>query len=158
MTIEFTLKGYTCKVDECDGDLVGLRWYIRPGVNTQYAIRHIPKNHRKSEQMHRVIIERVLGRAVSPHELVDHKDGDGLNNTRKNLRLATPSQNMANGKVRKNNKLGVKGVVRIGRKFQATISISNKKKYLGTFDTAQKAHAAYVEAAIKYHGEFARGE
>ena len=91
-----------------------------------------------------------------PHEDTDHIDGNGLNNRFKNLRLATRGQNKANSRVRKDNKLGVKGVDRYGNKYRARIRINGRLTYLGYFNTAQEASAAYEKAARVYFGEFAK--
>lgn len=91
-----------------------------------------------------------------PDAHVDHRDGDRANNRIENLREANQSQNCANRRVSPKNKVGLKGVVekRPGR-FSAVIWLG-KSVHLGTFDTAEKAHAAYVSAAEKRFGEFAR--
>lgn len=64
----------------------------------------------------------------------------------------------ANRKAQKNNLLGVKGVHQQKDKFIAMITFDGKRRYLGSFDTAQEANAAYLKAAFERHGEFARGE
>jgi hypothetical protein len=67
-------------------------------------------------------------------------------------------ENKRNSKIQKNKKVGFKGVSfsRSGKKFQASICINNRIIYLGTFITAEEAHAAYCTAATRYFGEFAR--
>ena len=95
-----------------------------------------------------------------PHAEVDHANGDKADNRISNLRLAEKSQNRANTALQRNNTSGFKGVCfhkPIG-KFYASIQIEKKYKFLGYFDTPEKAHAAYYEAAEKYFGEFARFE
>ncbi len=90
---------------------------------------------------------------------IDHRDGNPSNNRWSNLRRATISQNNANRRVHRNNKCGFKGVVRnhIGR-WCAAIYKNGRRYHLGSFATAEEAHAAYVTAARKLHGEFARTE
>jgi hypothetical protein len=87
---------------------------------------------------------------------VDHADGDHTNNNVNNLRLASRSQNCANSKLRKDSSLGLKGVSRHGKRFRAQIQVLGKKKLLGIYDTAEAAHAAYVDYAKKHFGLFAR--
>lgn len=91
-----------------------------------------------------------------PKVLIDHKDNDGLNNRWSNLREANKQQNSVNSGCSKNNKLGLKGVSFSHGRFRATIGINGKQIWLGYHDTPQAAHEAYVAAAKKYHGEFAR--
>jgi HNH endonuclease/AP2 domain len=93
-----------------------------------------------------------------PAHEIDHKDKNPSNDRWDNLREATRSQNEMNGGLRKNNRLGLKGV-RQGKRdkgFGAGISINGKYVHLGTFPTAEEAHDAYKQAAAKYFGEFAR--
>lgn len=89
---------------------------------------------------------------------VDHIDRDGTNNRWSNLRLSTSSQNKFNRGMQANNAVGLKGVCwhPQSRKFRATISAHGKQKHLGLFDCPAAAHFAYIIAAEKMHGEFAR--
>lgn len=91
---------------------------------------------------------------------VDHINGIKTDNRWPNLREATGSQNQGNRKLTKANKTGFKGVTLyitkkgIKRwKSQLTYRLDNY--YLGYFDSPEKAHAAYCEAALRLQGEFA---
>lgn len=165
MTIEFLItnrKGriFPCSIDEIDADLLEVYWctQISKKGDVVYVTRNPKKPHKYMGLMHRIIMARVLERELDPKEDVDHWDLNGLNNTRSNLRIATRAQNMANTKLRNDNKLGFKGVVKDKKRFRAEIKAGGKSKHLGMFDTPEEAHAAYLEAAKKYHGDFARGE
>ena len=86
-------------------------------------------------------------------DLVDHKDGDTLNNVGRNLRTASDSVNQQNRKkCNKNNKLGVKGVsLRPSGKFRADICYQTKKVCVGLFDTLEEAKSAYDAKALELH-------
>jgi HNH endonuclease len=90
---------------------------------------------------------------------IDHKNVDGPKDDNRwcNLRVAEPSENNANARKRSYNKSGYKGVVWVEekRKYRARITVNKKIIFLGYFNAAQEAHAAYCSAAIKYYGEFA---
>lgn len=100
--------------------------------------------------MHRLLLKAAKGVQV------DHADGDGLNNRRSNIRLATSSQNMANRVADRRNKLGIKGVRLEYGRYRACISPNGKTIRLGAYDTPAEAAAAYNGAAIILWGEFAR--
>lgn len=90
--------------------------------------------------------------------LIDHANGDPSDNRIENLRLATTSDNGKNSRRKEGCPLP-RGVKRHRRShsFEAQIRITPKQRIsLGTFSSAELAHAAYCDAAIKYHGEFAR--
>lgn len=91
-------------------------------------------------------------------DLIDHMDGNGLNNSWANLRPASRIMNGANSTRRKNNASGFKGVCfnpKVG-KWRASINFNRKHISLGTYDTPEQAHAAYLEKAKELFGEFAR--
>lgn len=100
---------------------------------------------------HRLAVLYMTGQ-WPPHE-VDHKDLNKANNAWSNLRLATSSQNKRNVIKARKSAAGFKGVNQTptGR-YRATMSKDRKCVYLGEFDTAIEAHAAYMAAA----GEFAQ--
>lgn len=102
--------------------------------------------------MHRVLLGADVG------DLVDHIDGNGLNNTRANLRLCNHFQNMRNSKMRKNNTSGFKGVFwdKKNENWRARIRAGAGMINIGSFDTPEEAARHYDAAALRYHGEFAR--
>jgi hypothetical protein len=102
--------------------------------------------------LHRLIL------SAPPGSVVDHINGDPSDNRRENLRICSHTENMRNRKVSKSNKLGLKGVHwdRGRSRYRALIWVDGKKKWLGSYKTAEEAKAAYDSAAPIYHGEFAR--
>jgi hypothetical protein len=88
---------------------------------------------------------------------IDHKNGDGCNNKKENLRSCAHSENMGNQKLRVNNKSGHKGVFwrELNKKWSAQIKVNYKHIYLGLFCNKEDAAHAYNVAAVKYFGKFA---
>lgn len=89
---------------------------------------------------------------------IDHINGTRNDNRYCNLRIATKTENMRNSKKPSTNKTGFKGVhfdSAIG-KFRACIRAGGKTKNLGSYNTAEEAHAAYCGAAKIYYGQFFR--
>lgn len=102
----------------------------------------------------RVCVHRfIFGLSKNDGQYVDHKNRNKLDNRRSNLRLCTAWQNAAN-KVHKTNRL-YRGVVKMGKKWWASISSQNNIVSLGSFSSAVDAAKAYDAAARKLHGEFA---
>ena len=90
-------------------------------------------------------------------EIVDHIDGDILNNKIENLRAATRSQNCQNSKLAKNNTSGVKGVTwhKYHKKWLAVCSINKKYTYIGYFKNLEDAKNAVIKFREETHGNFA---
>lgn len=108
----------------------------------------------QGEYLHRLIANPPTGMVV------DHINGDMLDNRRENLRVCTRQQNMMNQRKRVDNTSGYKGVARHTRSrrkpFKAYIKKDGKQHHLGNFETAEAAAQAYDDAARLLHGEYAR--
>ena len=89
-----------------------------------------------------------------------HISSDRSDNREANLREADRSQNMRNRGATKRNSTGLKGVCWDAgkRKWLAQIKVDGRNKHLGRYDTPEEAHAAYIQAAMREHGEFARSK
>lgn len=97
----------------------------------------------------------VLGHSLHGM-MVDHVDGNGLNNQRYNLRMATPLQNSANRRSFTKGKKSRPGVhqASCNGRWIAQITISGKRHHLGSFDTEEEAYRRFSEEAAKVRGEF----
>lgn len=95
-----------------------------------------------------------------PVHMIDHIDGDKLNNRLTNLREATAQQNAQNVGKRSHNTSGLKGVYwdKERQKWGAAVGIDGRFKSLGRYSTREEAHAAYVRFVKELHGDFARFE
>jgi hypothetical protein len=140
-------KGKVAIVDRDDYDwLCQWRWVFS---SNGYAMRTITENgRRRFFQMHRVIMGAQRG------QLVDHIDGNRLNNTRDNLRIVTRSQNNWNRRPNKGHRY--KGVYSHARGWHARIRYLNKRIHLGYFDDPVTAARVYDAAALHLFGHFAR--
>ena len=120
--------------------------------NGKYAVRI---DGRKTVWMHRVIAER-MGLKIDDKE-VDHRNHNGIDNRRENLRSATHADNQHNRPLSKRNTSGFKGVSwnKHRKKWVAHIKFNRKKIHLGYFTNKRKAAREYNRAAIKYFGKFA---
>ncbi len=136
-------------VDDSDFEwLNGFKWMF---FSSGYAVRfdkgvYIP--------MHRFIMKTPKGM------FTDHINGNPLDNRRSNLRICTAGENRLNMCIPKNNTSGYKGVCKFkyskSLPWTARININKKRFHLGYFKNPEDAAVAYNEAAIKYHGQFAR--
>jgi hypothetical protein len=143
-----------------DPETGGFRWRIRSGNDVHLG--HLAGNvqisiDRRSYRAHQLAWFYMTGRWGRP--MIDHRDGDSTNNRWTNLRRATASQNGANRRRPRHNISGFKGayLCRSG-KWRARIRRNGLAIHLGNYSTPQAAHAAYVTAARKLFGEFARTE
>lgn len=143
------IKGHQVIIDDEDSDLLEFKWQINKG----YAVRSA-----KPKQMHRIILERKIGRSLEKGELCDHADGNRLNNSRSNLRVANHAQNIWNSNLNPKSITGYRGIyiASLGRTWDAMIRVNGKMIKLGRFTDIREALKAYNTAALEHYGEFAR--
>lgn len=126
--------------------LIGQFWHVSRAINGTYYAATTTPDH-KCARMHHV---------VSNFELVDHKNGNSLDNRKSNLRpCETNGENSCNRKMAKNNTSGFMGVNKSNSRWMSRIMKGRASMYLGTFDTKIEAALIRDIAAAKYHGEFA---
>lgn len=151
--IKLTQSKFTLVDDEDYEYLNGFKWYAAKFENYYYAIRNISDlcGNQRSIRMHRVITDNPEGLVI------DHINGDGLDNRKCNLRICTGTQNVRNQKA-KGGTSKYKGVYfnRKHKKFHSRITVNNLKIHLGSFENEEEAAKAYDKAALFYHKEFAK--
>jgi len=123
--------------------------WTKRGGNYAGRVFHM-KGKQKTILLHREILN------AKPGQLVDHINGDPLDNRKSNLRFCTRSKNAMNCKIHKHNTSGYKGVSRCGKKWRAYIVKNNKQKHIGIFKTKEEAAKAYNQEALRLFGEFAK--
>ena len=148
-------QGKETIVDWCDYENLSERKWTAWRVGTRwYAVRSIKRSSlpddRMLELMHRVIMGNPAGLVI------DHINGNGLDNRRSNLRIATYSQNIANSHKPVRSKSGFKGVHKFRKAWIASIRKDGVQRHLGVFDNPRDAARAFDEAALFLHGEFAK--
>lgn len=133
--------------------LIQWKWHVMFNGRQWYAIRTLSKPSGKKVLMHRVILERM---GFKNFKQGDHKDGNGLNNKRRNLRPATVSQNQYNRGKPINNTSGFKGVSWSSQKqkWRSRIYINGKDIHLGFFNDKEIAAKVHSQAVLKYHKQF----
>jgi len=151
-------RGYSTVIDDADFEEVSKRkWFTRDGGGLVYAYRHNPRRLRPPAviALHRQLI------AALPGEIVDHINGDGLDNRRKNLRIATRSENMTN----RHNFAPARGRSRFrgvffrrdcrSQPWCSQIKRHGKTYNLGYHATEERAAEAYDAAVIAFGDPFA---
>ena len=150
-TIQIPLtKDKVTIINRRDFGLISSRlWFVHVTHSGQcYALSG---SRQKRVYMHRLILNAPSG------VLVDHRNSNGLDNRRNNLRFCNHAQNTWNSKKFKIHTCQFKGITKgRGEKFIARIKVHGRSIYLGEFRDQRSAALAYDSAAQRYAGEFAR--
>ena len=164
--VKIPLKnGCVALIDEDDLKLVSeyTGWYAARYGSRWYVRGYDPRGYiAKGRKQKMVILHRIIMRENDPNILIDHKDHDGLNNCKSNLRRCSQSENQRNRAGTAKHKTSSKyvGVFRRdlkngGFSWRAGLRISGKWIMLGTFKDEEHAANAYNNAAKQHFGEFA---
>lgn len=151
ITIPLT-QGKVALVDDCDAHLAAVRWHAAKHRGTYYAKREACVDGRaRTVYLHREVLG--LGRQ---RVKVDHKNGDGLDCRRGNVRPATSPQNGWNRGASRASTSGFRGVYWYGTSWGARVIANGRAYFLGSFHSPEDAAAAFDIGARLFHGEFAR--
>lgn len=148
-------QGKTALVDDEDFERVNqFKWYASSAKSgLWYARRNVTVDVGKQKTIR-------LHQFVMPgHRQIDHKNGNGLDCQKHNLRPSTGAQNQANQKPqtkRKSSKFKGVSFHKLTGLWQASITKVQKQKHLGCFASEEAAARAYDNAAKELFGEFAR--
>ena len=154
-------KGKIAIVDDEDYERVSQhKWCASEARNGRwYAVTRLPRT-----------ITHIPGRKIYLHRFlvgddvdrIDHRNDDGLDCRRQNLRIATRSQNGMNRGKQRDNTSGFKGVVKhrsqrgVRDRWIAQTKVSGRRIYIGVYDTPEEAAAAYDAAIVNLHKDFAK--
>lgn len=142
-------QGYVAIVDAVDYPLVApYKWHVDIRKNGLCYAATSLQHPRREIRMHQLL---------TGEKRTDHRDGDGLNNRRTNLRRATQAQNTYNSRPKRGELKGVTHQPRLTKRpWQARICIEGKQHHLGYYKTSEEAAAVYDREAERRFGEFAR--
>jgi hypothetical protein len=149
----------TIIVDDIDRPLLESRsWRLkkRQRPDGSIAIMAVVSSDYTFGYYRTLYLHRLILGVNHPKLVVDHIDGNPLNNSRENLRVCTSRENSRNMGKRTGAKYRGVNYRKDRKTWRAVIKVDYKFIHLGTFDTAEEAAYAYDQAALRYFGEFAR--
>lgn len=145
-------QGCVALVDDEDYQLLNsFTWFTHRTRSSNYARNNAYNDGTRIHQyMHRIVLG-IKDAAIH----VDHVNGNGLDNRRQNLRMASQFENARNRQLNRNNTSGFKGVFRGSRGWRVQLRHNGTRIWGGCYGTAIEAAEAYNKLALQYHGEFA---
>jgi hypothetical protein len=157
--MKIEVDGHDVYVDDEDAwRLLSEPWAVQTKLTAHRSYSYVRKDARiDGRATARLLHREVVG--ARKGELVDHVNGNSLDNRKANLRVCTHGENMRNRQMHANNRSGVKGVFwcKDKLKFRAQVRLNGKKYHAGYARTAIEAGRMYDKKARELHGEFARG-
>jgi hypothetical protein len=154
MPAALKIQGKIVLIDIEDYDLIKeYTWNISNDGWNNYVKTEIWKGGRKKIYMHRLIMG-----ITNPIVIIDHKNGNGIDNRKCNLRICNCSNNSANKTMQKNNTSGFKGVSwkKDVKKWRVKVIKDGVNYSAGYYDDIIEAAKAYDKKAVELFGEFAR--
>lgn len=124
-----------------------------------YVQRKVKEDEkRKYIFLHREIAQRIIGGSLTHSIIVEHENGNKLDNRRQNILPLTAAESTQRHNIRRSNKSGYRGVYynKSEEKWVSSITVNKRKIHLGYYNDPKCAAKAYNEAAIKYYGEDAK--
>ena len=149
MTIN--IKGYDVLIDnDIASVILARKWHVsRRKKGVYFATSVFTSNGRTHEKrLHRVIA------GAPPNVIVDHINGNTLDNRRENLRWCSAGQNTRNRNNYGINRTGHKGVIKVKDRYRAKVTFEGKHIHIGYFHTPEEAAEAYRQKARELFGEF----
>lgn len=153
-------RGYVAIIDEADWPIVSqFKWHATKARNSTgwYASACLSKALQEQHGFRHIKLHQlILGR---PGGIIDHRDGNGLNNRRENLRVATVADNARNSRKQVRATTSRFKGVSWSKKFSCWavyLCVNSKNKFLGHFKDEEEAGRCYDIAATFHYGQFAR--
>lgn len=133
-------RGQVALVDDSDYDmLMQYKWVAKQSGSTYYAVTYNKHRTPRRIRMHNLILP------IKEGYVIDHKDRNGCNNQRDNLRYASHQLNGYNSKTPTHNTSGFRGVNFHKGRYRATIKVKGKHLHIGYYDSLESASSAYQE-------------
>lgn len=146
-------QGKIVLVDDADySALIKYKWHATKCCESWYARMSFTVRGTRI----RIYMHRLLLGLDDPNILCDHKNGDGLDNQRINLRSCSKGENQRNKKQKRKSTHKYKGITKFRSNWVAQLSYKNKRVHIGTFKSDIDAAKAYNAKALELFGEFAK--